>query len=156
MKIKKYVPEILFILLALAVGGLSSIATNLGMPVYEQAVKPPLNPPAIVFPIVWTVLYILMGISARRIWKSSDPKRGCALAIYAVQLLCNGLWPVFFFGLHAYLFSFIWLLLLWVLIIVMIRTFYRIDHIAGLLQIPYLVWVSFAGYLNLAVWLLNY
>ncbi|PKM72787.1 MAG: tryptophan-rich sensory protein [Firmicutes bacterium HGW-Firmicutes-16] len=155
MIFKKLRPYIISILIALAVGVLSGIATNSGMPIYERLIKPPLTPPSAVFPIVWPILYILMGIGAAIIWESTDKKCGTALSIYAFQLVFNAIWSVLFFGFEAYLLSFIWLILLWLLIIMMIISFYRIRPIAGLLQIPYLLWVTFAGYLNFMIWQLN-
>lgn len=155
MNLKKYRPYLLSVLLALAVGGLSAIAVAKGMPTYEQLFKPAFTPPATVFPIVWTILYILMGVSAARIWKSADSGRGFALTVYAAQLLVNGVWSLLFFGCGAYLLAFVWLLLLWALILAMILLFARIDRAAALLQIPYLLWVTFAGILNFAIWYLN-
>jgi tryptophan-rich sensory protein len=155
MQLKKFKPYILSILIALAVGALGGIVTSSGMPAFDQITKPYLTPPSFIFPIVWTVLYVLMGVSAAIIWKSNDDWRGCALSIYSFQLLVNGLWPILFFGLQAYFLSFLWLLLLWLLILIMIWCFSRVNRAAALLQIPYLLWVSFAGYLNLMIWLLN-
>lgn len=155
MKWKKYLPELISVLIALAAGAIGGIATMKGLPAYEQLVKPALTPPAVVFPIVWTILYILMGISSARIWKSNAPSRRTALGLYWDQLLINILWSLAFFGLQAHFFAFLLLLLLWGLILAMILAFYKIDPLAGLLQIPYLIWVTFAGYLNLGIWLLN-
>lgn len=153
--LKTCVPYVIFILVALAVGALSGIAVSGGMAAYDQLIKPPLAPPDILFPIAWTVLYILMGVGAAKIWRSESEKRRAALAVFFIQLAVNGLWSVFFFGMEARLFAFFWLVLLWALIWVMTVPFFRINRCAALLQIPYLVWVAFAGYLNLAVWLLN-
>lgn len=154
--IKQLKPYLVSILLALAVGALGGIATSNGMPAYEQIAKPALTPPSIVFPIVWTILYTLMGISAAIIWKEDkSEQRRVALTIYALQLALNFLWSFLFFSLQAYFLSFLCLLLLWVLIITMIWSFSRVNRTAALLQIPYLLWVTFAGYLNLAIWLLN-
>lgn len=155
MNSKKWGPYAASIIIALAVGFLSGLSTSTGMLNYEQLMKPPLTPPSVVFPIVWPILYILMGISAAMIWKSESPYRKKSLGIYAVQLLVNAVWSVIFFTFQAYFFAFLWLILLWVLILKMILCFYRIDPLAGLLQIPYLLWVSFAGYLSCAIWLLN-
>ena len=105
---------------------------------------------------MWTILYILMGISAGRIWiASKDKQHNGGLLVYLVQLAVNFLWSVFFFNLQFYGFSFFWLLLLWALIIVMIVAFSKTDKIAAYLQIPYLLWVTFAAYLNFMVWMLN-
>lgn len=155
MSFKKIKPYLISIAIALAAGGLGGIVTYRGLPAYEQLTKPPLTPPSIVFPIVWTILYVLMGISAAIIYQSPTVRRDTALAIYALQLLFNILWSVFFFGMQAYLFSFLWLVLLWLLILLMIKSFSKINKTAALLQIPYLLWVTFAGYLNFAIWMLN-
>lgn len=155
MSFKKCRSYLISVLLALAVGGLSAIAVAKGLPAYESLIKPALTPPSVLFPIVWSVLYALMGISAARIWQSADSGRGFALTVYAAQLLVNGVWSLLFFGCGAYLLSFIWLILLWLLVLAMILLFARIDRLAALLQIPYLLWISFAGYLNFAVWYLN-
>lgn len=121
---------------------------------YGSLEKPPLAPPGIVFPIVWTILYVLMGVSYG-ILKSNKLTDRSIDKIYYVQLLVNALWSIFFFVLKCRLFSFIWILLLAVLILVMIVRFYEKNKIAGLLQIPYLLWVLFASYLNLGFYLLN-
>lgn len=139
----------------LAAGILSGLVTSRGLGAYAQLMKPPLTPPSVVFAIVWTILYLLMGVGAARIYLSANPKKDAALTVYVAQLLVNCLWSFLFFGAQAYLLSFFWLILLLVLIAVMIARFYPIDRTAALLQLPYLLWVLFAGYLNLAVWLLN-
>ena len=144
------------IAIALVVGGLSALLTNMGMDSYRAAEKPALTPPEMLFPIVWTILYILMGISAGRIWiASKDKQHNSGLLVYLVQLIFNFLWSIFFFNLQFYGFAFFWLLLLWALIIVMIVAFSKTDKIAAYLQIPYLLWVTFAAYLNFMVWMLN-
>ncbi len=144
------------ILIAEAVGILSGLISASGMAAYDAVTKPALTPPDIVFPIVWTILYALMGISAARIWMAPQTKeRNHGLIIYALQLFVNFFWSIIFFNLQAFGVAFIWLLLLWVLIILMIYTFNKTDRLAALLQIPYLIWVTFAGYLNFMVWMLN-
>lgn len=156
MKWKQLKPYLFSILITFAVGAIGGIATSNGMPAYQQIIKPNLTPPSSVFPIVWTVLYILMGISAAIIWNAEkSKKRSFALTIYGLQLLVNGFWSYLFFGFGAYLLSFLWLLLLWLLILIMIWSFSKVNRTAALLQIPYLLWVTFAGYLNLTIWLLN-
>ncbi len=154
MKIK-WKPLIISLLIPLVIGGLSALLTRNSMMVYERIQKPALAPPSIVFPIVWTILFLLMGISAYLIYTSNAKNKQSALVIYAFQLLVNFLWPILFFGLQAYLFSFIWILLLWILILLMIWQFYKAVPLAAYLQIPYLLWVTFAAYLNLMVFLLN-
>ncbi len=149
--LKKYKTYIVQIAITLVAGGLSAFVTRDNFNIFESINKPPLSPPAIVFPIVWSVLYTLMGISAGRVKKKS----GFVPFIYYLQLAVNFLWSVIFFNMQAFGFAFIWLLLLWLLILIMIAEFYRIDNPAAYLQIPYLLWVTFAGYLTFMIWMLN-
>ncbi|MCX7657642.1 MAG: tryptophan-rich sensory protein [Oscillospiraceae bacterium] len=148
-------PLLGFFTLTLGGGMLAGFISGPSMKIYQIFSKPSLSPPGFLFPIVWTVLYILMAISAYIIFTSGSEKRKSALAIFAIQLFFNFFWTVLFFNLQMYLFAFIWLAILWVLILLMIASFYRIDKTAAYLQIPYLLWVSFAGYLNFMVWVLN-
>ena len=150
MKINKK-SLIINILIPLAVGGIAALLTRDSMMLYGSMQKPPLSPPAIVFPIVWTILYALMGISAYIVME----KGGCDSTLYSLQLFVNFLWPIVFFGFQAYLFAFALLLVLIGLVVGMIVTFYRCDKLAGYLQIPYLIWLLFAAYLNIGVYLLN-
>lgn len=138
-------------------GVLSALLSDGGMQAFQQFQKPPLSPPGWLFPVVWTVLYVLMGIASYLIYTSDADaaSRSGALTIYGYQLVINFLWSIFFFNFQWYLFSFVWLILLWILIFIMILRFYPISKIAAYLMIPYLVWVTFAGYLNLGVWYLN-
>ncbi len=145
---------ILCIVIPLAVGGLSALSTRGGMEIFQSLNKPALAPPSWLFPVAWTILYILMGVASYLVLVSEKPYHK-ALDIYGVQLAFNYLWPVFFFTLQAYLFSFIWLVLLWLLILAATVMFYRISKPAGYLMLPYLLWVTFAGYLNLSIYLLN-
>ena len=144
-----------YIIFPLAVGGTSGFLTRNSMNMYTSLNRPPLSPPGWVFPLVWTILYLLMGISSYLIASSSSPKKREALLLYAVQLLLNFIWSPIFFGLRNYLLAFLVLLLLWYAIYKMIRSFFPINSTAALLQIPYLLWVTFAGYLNLAIVFLN-
>lgn len=112
--------------------------------------KPPLNPPAILFPIVWSILFILMSISYYLV--SNNKKLGI---IYLIQLVINSLWSVFFFGFNWYLFSFIWIIVLLTVVIYMTCLFYVHNKISGYLLIPYALWLIFAGYLNLSIYVLN-
>lgn len=155
MTLKKYKPYLLSIAIPLAIGGVSTFITMKGMPYYDMQRKPFFTPPNAVFPIVWTILYILMGISAARVWQSNDPKKKQALKTYGLQLAVNFLWSVIFFGLHRYFLAFLWLLLLIYLVAKMIREFAQIDLKAAKLQIPYLIWCCFAAVLNFGVWWLN-
>lgn len=140
-----------------AVGALSGWLTRDGTMIFNEAViQPPLSPPAIVFPIVWTILYALMGISAARIaMQPPSAEKTRSRNLYLLQLLVNFLWSPIFFNLQAYGAAFVWLLLLWTLVLLMIVSFRRIDPLAAKLQIPYLIWLTFAAYLNLGVWILN-
>lgn len=148
---------ILAIAIPLAVGGLSSLISGGGMETFEMVNKPPLSPPGFLFPIVWTLLYILMGISSYLIYTSDadSTMKSDVLKVYFIQLAVNFFWSILFFNFNWYLFSFVWLVLLWVLILLMIKKFLPISKVAAYLQIPYLVWVTFAGYLTLGIYLLN-
>ncbi len=154
---KKTKSYIVGILIPVAVGALSAFLTRNSIDVYQSIVKPALAPPAILFPIVWTILYIIMGIGSTMIYTSSaDSKsKSQALLIYGLQLGVNFFWSVLFFNKRAFLTSFVWLVLLWALIAGMILSFRKINKLAAYLQIPYLLWVTFAGYLNLMIYLLN-
>ena len=148
---------IVSVVLAEAVGALSGWLTRDGAQQYAQSiVLPPLSPPGIVFPIVWTVLFALMGIGSAIVWLAPDSQaRSGALRLYAVQLAFNFVWSLIFFNWKNYGFSFVWLAALWVLIGWMILRFRALVPAAGWTQVPYFLWVAFAGYLNLGVWLLN-
>ena len=156
--LKKLKPYIVSVVIALAVGGLSALVTSGSMDVYSKINRPALSPPAILFPIVWTILFTLMGISAAIIWqfreKKPDDVRN-SLVVYAVNLVVNFIWSLIFFNMQAYLIAFIWILLLIAVIVAMIVLFRRVSPLAAYLQIPYLLWVCFAAYLNLAIYLLN-
>lgn len=141
------------ILIPVAVGGIVGFVIS-GYMDYETLQKPFLAPPGIVFPIVWTILYILMGISYA-ILKTNNQTNSQIDSIYYLQLTVNALWSIFFFVFKWRLFSFLWILLLAVLVIYMIKKFYDKNKIAGLLQIPYILWVLFASYLNLSFYILN-
>ena len=154
-KIKIYA---VWILIAEAVGALSGFMSRKGMEIYSAYVQqPPLSPPGWVFPIVWTILYVLMGEAAYRVLTSGADKGQIkkALIAYGVQLFLNFLWPLVFFGGQMYLTAFILLIALWIAILITARWFSQINETAGDLMLPYLLWVTFAGYLNLGVFLLN-
>ncbi len=155
---QKIKPYVISVLIALAVGGLSALLTRGNMDVYERIVRPPLAPPMWLFPVVWGILFVLMGVSSalvynRRLAAPAEVRE--ALFIYGLQLAVNFFWSIIFFNLQAYWFAFFWLLFLWILILQMIRKFHVISPIAAYLQIPYLLWVTFAGYLTLAIAILN-
>lgn len=153
-KVKIYA---IWILIAEAVGALSGFLSRNGMEIYSTYVQqPPLSPPAILFPIVWGILYALMGFGAARIYMS-DPsrERSSGLNLYILQLIVNFFWSLIFFNLQAYGFALLWLILLWILVLAMILSFRKTDPLAAKLQIPYLLWLTFAVYLNAGVWYLN-
>ena len=134
---------------------LGGIVTYIGMPRFQNTVQPPLSPPAYLFPIVWTLLFLLMSVSAAIIYDSDDEISPKALFLYMIQLTLNFWWCVLFFGFRLYFFSFIWLLLLLLTVFVMTVLFYRVNKLAGILQIPYILWLTFAAYLNFGIWFLN-
>ena len=154
---RNWKPYLWWILLAQAVGGLSGWLTREGTKIYQQTIaQPPLSPPGWVFPVVWTILFALMGISAARIYLAPPSKeRSQGLNLFIAQLVVNFFWSPIFFNLQAFGFSFFWLLMLWGLVLWMIFNFRNMDPLAAKLQIPYLLWLTFAAYLNLGVWFLN-
>ena len=142
-----------WILTAEAVGGLSGLLSREGIKLFNAtAAQPPLSPPQWVFPVVWGILYALMGVSAARI-AMTETRSG--LNLFATQLIVNFFWSLLFFNARAYGFAALWLALLWVLVVLMILAFRKADKPAALLQLPYLLWLSFALYLNIGVWYLN-
>ena len=157
MKKKEWKQYLKWILITEAVGALSGWLTREGTEVYKNTImKPPLSPPAIVFPIVWAILFALMGISAASIYMSPPSKaRTRGLKIFFVQLAFNFLWSIIFFNMQSFGFAFVWIIMLWILILWMILTFRDVDKEAAWIQIPYLIWVTFAAYLNFGVWMLN-
>ena len=157
MKIK-WKQLILCVAIPLAVGGLSAFLTRDAMESFEHLNQPPLSPPMWLFPVVWTILYILMGIGSYLVLNSGGRYGGeriKALTVYGVQLAFNFLWTIVFFNLGWYLFAFVWLVALWGLILWTFLLFHRQSQAAGWMLLPYLVWVAFAGYLNFGIYLLN-
>lgn len=140
----------------LLVGGLAAFLTMDGMQYYtEEMVKPALTPPAWVFSVVWTLLYALMGYAAFLVEEEGVGDQKTARILYFAQLIFNFFWSIIFFNLQWYLFAFAWLLILWFLVLATIRAFGAITPKAGKLLIPYLLWLTFAAYLNFGVYLLN-
>ena len=157
MKIKGWKAYLVFVLFAEAVGLLAGLITMDGTALYTEIIqKPILSPPPIVFPIVWTVLYALMGIGAALVWNTPEsPWRRKSINLFVTQLVVNFFWSLIFFNAQAFGFAFLWLILLWSLVLWMLLAFRKVSMPAAWLQIPYLLWVSFALYLNFEVWLLN-
>ena len=172
VNMKKVITYVISLSLPLCVGVLSALLTMNNMNIYEQINTPPLSPPSILFPIVWTILYILMGISSGIIYTKgiSDNENVTsimparielqkqtenALLVYLISLVLNFIWSIVFFNLRKFLFAFVILVALLVTIILTISKYYKINKLASLLQLPYLIWVTFAGYLNIAIYFLN-
>ena len=152
-KIRPYVG---FCVLALLVGGLSSVITQGEMEAFSALRQPPLSPPGWVFPVAWTILYLLMGVGMAIVWRKSDgERRRRAVTIWAVQLAANFLWPLLFFLWQLRLLSLVWLVVLLILVAKMTSEFEKTSVPAARMQIPYLLWLLFAAYLNLGVWILN-
>ena len=150
---KHWKAYLFWIALTEAVGALAGWLTRTGTAAFSiAALQPPLSPPGWVFPVVWSILYALMGISAARIWITPE-KTG--LNLFISQLIVNFFWPLIFFNAGAYGFAALWLGFLWILVLSMIWSFRRSDRTAARLQLPYLLWLTFALYLNLAVWQMN-
>lgn len=148
---KKWKIYVIFIVLTLLVGVISGFISMGSMQEYATLEKPLLSPPAWLFPVVWTILYVFMGIGASRVYIKTQSISW----VYVIQLVFNFFWSIIFFNFGAYLFAFVWLIALLILVIIMAIRFYRVDRLAGLLQIPYILWLLFAGYLNFMVYLLN-
>lgn len=148
---------VLALALPLAVSGLSAILTHGDMRLFAEVEKPPLAPPMWLFPVAWTLLYMLMGYASYRVLvaDATEIRKRRALTVYAVQLAVNFLWPLVFFKFELFLAAFIVLTALWVLAVICMAMFYYICEAAGVLLIPYVLWLSFAAYLNLGIYLLN-
>lgn len=147
------------ILISLGVGALSAFLTRGNMDIYETVKMPPLSPPGVLFPIVWTILYVLMGIGAGLVYLNQENDTEAASAglfNFGLSLFVNFFWSIFFFNLRAFAFSFIWLILLLYLIIRYTLFYKKVSPLAAYLQIPYILWVLFAGYLNFGITLLNH
>ena len=146
------------IAIPLAIGGLAAFITRNSMDIYDKINQPFLAPPSWVFPVAWTVLYILMGISSAMVYQngtSTKEDKKQALRLYGVNLIVNFFWSIIFFNLGAFLGAFLWLMLLIFIIVKMISAFYKIKPAAAYLQIPYVIWCCFAAYLNASIWLMN-
>lgn len=148
---------ILCLAIPLAAGGFSAFLTRGSMEQFQKLNKPPLTPPGWLFPVVWTILFLMMGLASYLVWKSDGSRRAVrsALRVYGLQLGFNFFWAILFFNMNRYLPAFFWLAALWVLILATTLRFYRLSRTAGYLMAPYLVWVAFAGYLNYGIYLLN-
>lgn len=147
------IKRIIYSLLPLVGGAIVGLIIS-GYMDYNDMIKPPLSPPGIVFPIVWTILYILIGISYFLATKDNENNKELD-QIYLLQLLVNFLWPIIFFILRMYFTAFLWIILLIILVGAMIKELLKVNKVSGYLQIPYFIWLLFATYLNLGITLLN-
>ena len=154
MKIRNKSALIISILIPLTVGTMSALFSG-NMSSYSILNKPAFSPPGFIFPVVWTILYILMGASSYIVYFSNSSNKSKALLLYCIQLFFNFCWSIIFFGLDLILLAFIWLIALIFIIIIMIRQFLIVNPLSAYLQIPYLIWCIFAAYLNFSIFLLN-
>ena len=145
---------IILTVITFIVGTFFSFLTMNSMDTFKDLSKP-INVPGVLFPIVWSILYLLMSISCYLIVQSNDKDKKEGIILYAIQLVINSLWTLIFFGFGAYLLSFIWIIILLIVVIIMLAKFYNINKIAMYINIPYVLWLLFAAYLNLGIYLLN-
>ena len=163
MKKFNIVKFIIAILIPLLVGGLSAFLTKDAMMVFNTIKKPPLAPPGIAFPIAWSILYVLMGIASYLIYNLDENKliglqvvsKNKTLIIYVIQLIFNFFWSIIFFKFSMYKFAFVWLVILWALVFAFIKNALKLNKVAAYLMVPYLLWMTFAGYLNIMIAILN-
>lgn len=141
----------------LLVGAVSAALSRKGMLLYGDMQKPPLSPPPWVFSVAWTILYLMMGFASYYIIVSETDMRAKAMAlvIYSIQLAMNFMWSIFFFNMGALLFSFVWLIIMWGMVILCAFRFFNISRVASFLLIPYILWLTFAAYLNMGSYILN-
>lgn len=151
----KLKPLLINLLIPLGLGGISAFLIRDSVKLYGALEQPALSPPGWVFPLVWTALYFLMGVAAYLVWMRDSTGRTGALTLYGLQLLVNVVWPILFFNLQDYRLAFFWIVALWALVLLTVIRFFGERKAAGWLMAPYLLWVSFAAYLNAGVWLLN-
>ena len=158
-KVKKYIlPYSVGIALPLVVGAISAFLTIESMDIYSIIKTPPLSPPPFIFPIIWTVLFILMGISSTTVFLNRERNSEAArqgLCAYFTSLVLNFGWSLIFFNVGAFLFAFFWLLMLLYFVIRTVIFYFKVDLFSAVLQIPYVLWIIFAGYLNIMIYILN-
>lgn len=152
---RKIFPYVFSVLISVGTGGFSAFLTKDSMSIYSDINRPSLSPPGEIFPVIWSILFVLMGIAAAIVWCSNGRTLNSALLLYGVQLVFNFCWSIIFFNFREYFIAFIWLLILLVLIAITAVKFYKISRSAGMLMLPYFLWVCFAGYLNFMIWRLN-
>ena len=155
--LSRFKTPLICVAIPLLEGGLSALLTKNTMANFEMLNQPALTPPPELFPVVWTILFILMGIASYLVYESDANANmiNSALRLYAIQLIMNFCWSIVFFNLGWYLFAFVWLILLWLVILVTTWMFYKISKPAAYMMVPYVLWVTFAAYLNFMIWRLN-
>lgn len=148
---------VLSLLIPLLIGGISAALSAKGMATYATMSKPPLSPPGWVFSVAWTILYIMMGLASYFVLvsKVDTNNKVMAIAIYMLQLAMNFMWSLIFFNAERYFIAFIWLMVMWCLVIICMIKFFKIDKLAGSMMIPYVLWLTFAAYLNLGTVIIN-
>lgn len=154
---KKQIINIFLVFTPILIGICSAILTKDMMVEYSKLDKPLFSPPTMLFPIAWTILYLLMGIAAAIIYSKEEYSeyRSTGLTLHLVQLILNFFWSIIFFNMKQYYFAFVWLVILWLVVFSMIQNYKKISQTAFFLNVPYIVWLTFAGYLNLAVAIMN-
>ena len=158
MKLNNFFKLVIAIVISELAGIIGSVFTISAIPTwYAVLQKPALNPPAWIFAPVWTTLYLLMGVAAFLIWRKGLERKEIksALSMFCFQLILNALWSIIFFGLHNPGMALVEIVTLWLAILWTIFAFYKISRPAAYLLAPYILWVSFAGYLNYAIWVVN-
>lgn len=156
--LRRILTLIIFIAIPIAVGLISSAMTRNSMMEFNSMNKPFLAPPAALFPIAWTILYVLMGLASYMVYTSKTTRefrRFIAMFLYGIQLFFNFLWSIIFFREAQYMVAFVWLVCLWIFVLLMMLTYRKISKAAFYLSIPYIAWLTFAGYLNISIALLN-
>lgn len=153
----RLLPLCIALAIPLLAGGISAFWTAGDMKLYETMKHPPLAPPGWLFPVVWTILYIMMGVASYQVFTAEvEPKqKRKALTVYAVQLLMNMVWSTLFFTYTRYLLALIWLLIMWVIIFLCIIRFWKIRRSAAVMMCVLFVWTTFAAYLNLATYVIS-
>lgn len=155
MKKIKIIPLIINAAVPLLIGGLSALIVGDNFELFASVNKPPLSPPASLFPVVWTILYILLGTSYYLVKNQEGCNSEINTRVYILNLVLNFFWSIIFFNLRAYLAAFVWIILLILSTILLIKEFFGCKKIAGIINIPYLLWLLFAAYLSFSVYILN-
>jgi tryptophan-rich sensory protein len=158
MKLNNFSKLVIAIVVSELAGAIGSLFTISAIPTwYATLQKPALNPPSWIFGPVWTTLYVLMGIAAFLVWKKGWERKEVrtALSVFGLQLVLNALWSIVFFGLHSPAWALANIAALWIAVIWTMFVFYKISRPAMYLLVPYIIWVSFASYLNYSIWILN-